>query len=115
MPSQKEKPSHILPDLVVLYEKDDQGNFVQTRDTRFFAGYRSYYSTEQNVQLQTKGKGISRKHQIGGSFLTIQSKGQRTDHRYSTGIRFWSSGAELRKRGLSTFLRKVERSSLETD
>ncbi len=57
VPIQKEKPSHILPDLVVLYEKASVGNsFVQTRDTRFFAGYRSFYSTEQNILLQSKGQ-----------------------------------------------------------
>ena len=103
VPSQKEKPSHILPDLVVLYEKDDQGNFVQTRDTRFFAGYRSYYSTEQNVQLQTKGKEFHESIKLA-VFLDYH---QVLDRSYSESA--WSSGA-LPKDSV-TFLRKVKESA----
>ena len=103
VPSQKEKPSHILPDLVVLYEKDDQGNFVQTRDTRFFAGYRSYYSTEQNIQLQAKGKGFHESIRLA-VFLDYH---QVLDRSYSESA--WSSGA-LPKDSV-TFLRKVKESA----
>ena len=103
VPSQKEKPSHILPNLVVLYEKDDQGNFAQTRDTRFFAGYRSYYSTEQNVQLQTKGKGFHESIKLA-VFLDYH---QVLDRSYSESA--WSSGA-LPKDSV-TFLRKVKESA----
>ena len=90
VPSQKEKPSHILPDLVVLYEKDDQGNFVQTRDTRFFAGYRSYYSTEQNIQLQAKGKGFHESIKLA-VFLDYH---QVLDRSYSESLRKVKESAE---------------------
>ena len=103
VPVQKEKPSHILPDLVVLYEKGDQGNFVQTRDTRFFAGYRSYYSTEQNIQLQAKGKGFYESTKLA-VFVDYH---QVLDRSYSESA--WGSGAL--PRDSVTFLRKVKESA----
>ena len=86
-----------------VYEKDDQGNFVQTRDTRFFAGYRSYYSTEQNIQLQAKGKGFHESIRLA-VFLDYH---QVLDRSYSESA--WSSGA-LPKDSV-TFLRKVKESA----
>ena len=103
VPVQKEKPSHILPDLVVLYEKGDQGNFVQTRDTRFFAGYRSYYSTEQSIQLQAKGKGFHESIRLA-VFVDYH---QVLDRSYSESA--WGSGAL--PRDSVTFLRKVKESA----
>ena len=103
VPVQKEKPSHILPDLVVLYEKGDQGNFVQTRDTRFFAGYRSYYSTEQNILLQSRGRDFHESTKLA-VFLDYHQVLDRSATESA-----WGSGAL--PRDSVTFLRKIKESA----
>ena len=70
VPSQKEKPSHILPDLVVLYEKDDQGNFVQTRDTRFPLGIVRITLQSKTFNCRRREKGFT-KASNWRFFLTI--------------------------------------------
>ena len=104
VPTQKEKPSHILPDLVVLYEKASVGDsFVQTRDTRFFAGYRSYYSTEQNILLQSRGQEFH-----GSTKLAVFIDYHQVLDR-SASESAWASGAV--PRDSVTFLRKIKESA----
>ena len=104
VPIQKEKPSHILPDLVVLYEKASVGNsFVQTRDTRFCAGYRSFYSTEQNILLQSKGQDYHESTKLA-AFVDYHQVLDR-----SASESAWASGSL--PRDSVTFLRKIKESA----
>ena len=104
VPSQKKKPSHILPDLVVLYERASGGNnFVQTRDTRFFAGYRSLYSTEQNLLLQSRGQDYHESTKLA-VFIDYHQVLDRSSSESA-----WASGAL--PRDSVTFLRETKESA----
>ena len=59
VPVPRDRPSYLLPDLVVLYAKQstDTGSiFVETKD-RNFAGYRNYYSTDSSLSLRLQSRG----------------------------------------------------------